>query len=282
MERVTDWLALWRELHEAQVRSWEADRSRASDDAWRGRARAFAAGIAQRWAGSDSTRDTIARWLDAHPGSTVLDIGAGTGAWAAFLAPHASRITAVEPSAAMVEVMRETLAAAGATNVEVVARPWPEAQVGPHDVALCAQAMYGFADFAAFVRSLERAARRHCFLVMRAPLMDAVMAEISNRVWGQPYDSPNFQIAFNALLQLGIFPDVVMEDTGPWEPWTSASLEDAVAEVKRRFGLPERGEHDAFLRELLGHRLTLVDGGYVWPPGVRSALVHWEVDRGRG
>jgi len=281
MERVTDWIALWRELHEAQVRGWKADRSRSGEDAWRDKARGFAAGVARRWSTPDSSRGTVAAWLDAHPGSTVLDVGAGTGAWAAFLAAHAAKVTAVESSPAMVEVMHETLAAARVANVEVVPAAWPDAAVGPHDVTLCSQAMYGFADFAAFVGSLERVTRRHCFLLMRAPVMDGIMAEVARRLWGHPYDSPNFQVGYNALLQLGIFPDVVMEDSGLWEPWTSASPEEAVAEAKRRFDLPEPSEHDAFLRDLMARRLTLVDGGYAWPRGVRSALVHWDVGTGR-
>ena len=284
MERVTDWIALWRELQEAQARGWRTDGARDPEDVWRDKARAFAAGVARRWSTPDSSRGTVAAWLDAHPGSSVVDVGAGTGAWAAFLAGHARRVTAVEPSPAMVEVMKETLAAARVTNVEVVAAPWPDAPVESHDVALCSQAMFGFADFPAFVRSLERVTRHHVFLVVRAPVMDGIMAEISQRVWGQPYDSPNFQVGYNALLQLGIFPDVVMEDTGLWEPWSSASPGEAVAEVKRRFGLAEPCEHDAFLHDLMERRLTAVDGRYEWPRGVRSALVHWDVaeQRARG
>lgn len=281
MQRPTDWTALWRELCEAQARSWQGGEKKDQEDVWREKARGFAEGIARRWSTPDSSRGTIAAWLDAHPGSTVVDVGAGTGAWAAFLAGHARRVTAVEPSPAMVEVMRETLAAAKAANVEVVQAPWPEAPVGPHDVALCSQAMFGFADLPAFVRSLERVASRHVFLVVRAPVKDGLMAEISRRVWGQPYDSPNYQVALNVLLELGIFPDVVMEDSGLWEPWSNESPEEAVAEAKRRFCLPTPSEHDAFLREVMTRRLTLVDGRWQWPRGVRSALVHWDVEKYR-
>lgn len=277
MKQVTDWIALWQELQEAQHRSRRSDGTGAEEDIWRDKARTFAAGVARRWSTPDSSRATVAAWLDAHPGSSVVDVGAGTGAWAAFLAGHARKVTAVESSPAMAEVMRETLAAARVTNVEVVLASWPDVPVGPHDVSLCAQAMYGFADFRAFVEGLVRVTRRHCFLLMRAPVVDGIMAEVSRRVWGHPYDSPNFQVGYNALLQLGILPDVVMEDTGLWDSWSSPSPDDAIAEVKRRFGLPEPSEHDGFLRDLMDRRLTHADGRYLWPRGVRSALVHWEV-----
>ena len=165
-------------------------------------------------------------------------------------------------------------------KAEIQRHLWPDAAVGPHDVTLCAHAMYGAADFAGFVRGLERVTRRHVFLLMRAPEPDGVMAEAARRVLGHPHDSPNFQVGYNALLQLGVFPDVVVEE-GRWEPWRHASLEEALAEVKRRLGLAAASPHDAFLAELLERRLARTDDGYVWPHGTRSALAHWDVERYR-
>lgn len=280
MTSATDWCALWRELCEAQARARAADASIDPADPWRHRARDFAVGVARRWSAPDSSRAAVATWLDAHPGASLLDIGAGSGAWAAFLSPHAAHITAVEPSAAMVAILRETLAAAGTANVTVVPRPWPDPETGPHDVTLCAHAMYGAADFPGFVRGLERVTRRHVFLLLRAPDPEGIMAEAARRVLGHPHDSPNFQVGYNALLELGIFPDVVMEE-GLWEPWRHASREEALAEVKRRLGLLGTDGHDAFLADLLERRLTPADGGYVWPRATRSALVHWDAERYR-
>jgi hypothetical protein len=106
------------------------------------------------------------------------------------------------------------------------------------------------------------------------------LAEAAMRVWGQPHDSPNFQVGYNAMLQMGLFSNVLMEDTGLWEPWTNSSLEEALAEVRRRLGLSdvEHSDHDEFPEDLLRRWLTWRDGQYVWPPGVQSALVYWEVE----
>ena len=52
------------------------------------------------------------------------------------------------------------------------------------------------------------------------------------------------------MLQMGLFANVLMEDTGLWGAWTHDSLEEAPAEVKRRLYLldVEGNEHDAFLQ----------------------------------
>jgi len=80
------------------------------------------------------------------------------------------------------------------------------------------------------------------------------------------------------MLQMGLCPNVLMEDTGLWDAWAHDSLEEALADVKRHLELPvdEHSEHDAFLRDLLHRQLIHQDGRYAWPPGVRSAMVYWE------
>jgi len=275
MQKAVDWLNIWRELSELQERAWKAGGAKAREDVWIKRARSFDLDVKRRWIKPDSSRNFVMAQLQANPGWNALDIGGGTGAWAVLMAKHARRVTVVEPSPAMIGVMRKNLSEARVRNVKVISEKWPEAQVSKHDLTLCANAMYGFADFAAFVRSIQKVTRRLCVLIMRAPVPKDLMSIAAMKIWGQPYDSPDFQVAYNALLQMGIFANVIMEDTGLWDPWTSSSLEEALAEVKRRLNLPQKSEHDGFLRKLLGRNLSVRNGRYIWPRGVRSALIYW-------
>jgi len=284
MQQVTDWITLWRELADMQLTAWEKPhrdpKPDLKDDAWVDRARQYDEGVKRRWAKPDSSRDLVVSLLKAHPEWTALDIGGGTGAWAVLMAQHARAVTVVEPSAAMREVLLENVAQQDLHNITVVAGKWPDAQVTPHDLVFCAHALYGMRDFTLLVRTLESVSRRLVVLLMRAPLPDGLMAQMATRVWGQPYDSPNFQVAYNALLQMGIFPNVHMEDSGLWRPWTNATLDEALAEVKRKLGLSGPSEHDAYIRDMLERNLTLQDGKYVWPRGVRSAMMYWDVTQG--
>jgi precorrin-6B methylase 2 len=272
-----DWVQLWRELAEVHMQMGRKTKAEQAEDAWRDKARSFDQNTKRRWAKPDSSRDFLLSRVEACPGSTVLDIGAGTGAWTVLLARHVRHVTAVEPSLAMIEVLRENLAAEGLSNVDIVQGHWPEVRVEPHDFSLCAHAMYGCADLPGFVQAMQAATRRTCCLVLRAPLTDSLMARASMHVWGHPYDSTNFQVAYNVLLQIGLFPNVLMENTGLWDPWVNASLEEALGDIKRRFGLQDSHEHDVFLLDLLHRELISQDGQYVWPRGVRSALAYWDI-----
>lgn len=279
MEKITDWSALWRELAEVKSHARKRDAgAEAVEDFWRAKARKFDEVVKNRWDKPDSSRAFILSQLDAD--STVLDIGAGTGAWAALLARCARRVTAVEMSPAMIELMRENLAREGVTNVAIIQAEWPDAPVEPHDFSLCAHAMYGCLDLPAFIARMVACTRRTCFLILRAPTLDSVRAEAAQHIWGHPFDSPNFSVAYNVLLQMGIYANVLMEDTGLWRPRTSASLQDALSDLERYLGLKGDSEHDEYLMELLQRRLAwdAGRGQYVWPREVRSALVYWAVN----
>jgi precorrin-6B methylase 2 len=281
VERVTDWFLLWKQLVDAHDRYWEIKKRKKQEnaDAWKDRARHFDKMVKKRWAKPDTSRDLLRSMLTANPGSTVIDIGAGTGAWAIFMARHAAQVTAVEPSDSMCAVMRERLAAENIANVTIIQAKWPDVDVEAHDFAFASHSMYGVADFRAFVEKMNQTARKRCFLLMRVLLAKAPMAEAAMRVWGQPYDSPNFQVAHNALMQMDIYPDVVMETEKGWVPWTNESLDDAFSDVKNRLNLEDDPTHDPFLRSLLEASLVEKDGRYVWPVGNRSGILHWRVSR---
>ena len=81
MEKITDWIALWRELVEIKARSRDGTSEEKQDvDVWCKKAAEFKEGVKRRWRRPDSSRDFILSKM--NPDATVLDIGAGTGAWA--------------------------------------------------------------------------------------------------------------------------------------------------------------------------------------------------------
>jgi len=277
MEKPTNWVKLWEDLSKMQDKAFLRKKETREDDFWKHKAKDFDTMVNKRWEKPDSSRDFLVKQLLDNPGSSLLDIGAGTGKWAVFAAPYASKVTALEPSLAMQDVLREKMEQQRITNINIVTGSWPEGEVAPHDYVLASHSMYGVKDFRAFVEKMILTAKKACILLMRAPFANAVMAVAARKVLGQPYDSPNFQIAYNILLGMDIYPDVVMEAHGTWPGWANDSFEEALGEIKNRLGLSENPEHDAFLADLLNHNLTLEQGKYVWPTGNRSALMYWEV-----
>ena len=277
MEKVTDWLLFWEQLVAAQDKFWHHKKEKKQKrDFWKDRARDFDKMVKKRWSVPDTSRNFVLSKLKTKEAPTIVDIGAGTGAWALLMSRHAAKVTAVEPSDAMCEVMEEKLAAENITNVEIVRENWQDVTLEPHDFTFASHSMYGVPDFKGFVEKMMQVSQTACFLLMRVLFSESVMAKAARHVWGQPYDSPNFQVAYNALMQMDIYPDVIMETEGAWDPWTHDTIEDALTEVKSRLGIDDKNTHDDFLQSLLERSLKEEDGKYVWPVGNRSGIVYWE------
>jgi len=278
MEKITDWNALWRELVAVKAHSRGKNRREGKEtDSWCRKASEFKESVKRRWEKPDSSRDFILSRM--KPDSTVLDIGAGTGAWTALIASRVKQVTAVEPSPSMIEVMRESLKEERIHNVDIVHGFWPDISVTSHDFSLCSHAMYGYPDLPAFIRRMVEYTKDTCFLLLRAPTLNGIRSEAARHIWGQPLDSPNFTIAYNILFQMGIYANVLMEDTGFWKPRTSASLEEAFHSMKKYLGLNENTDHDDYLNQILRRRLTFKNGHYIWPHEVRTALVYWQMGK---
>lgn len=104
------------------------------------------------------------------PGSRVVDVGAGTGAFTLPLARTAAEVVAVDPSSYHLEILGQKANALGLGNVRCLEALWgPEAAraAGPVDYAVAA---YSFIDpdLRGFLATMRAAASAGIFLVYRA------------------------------------------------------------------------------------------------------------------
>ena len=278
MESLTDYSQLWAQLSQLQEGAFARQRRDPKDDFWKDRAKAFEKMADKRWEKPDSSRDFLVSLLKETPGSTLLDIGAGTGKWAVFAAPHAKSVTAMEPSIPMREILEKKIQDQAIENIQIHTGRWPEDDTGEHDFVLASHSMYGEEDLPGFVEKMNQTARKGCLMVLRAPYRKSVMCRAAQQVLGQPYDSPNFQVALNVLHGMDIYPEIRMEAEVVWQSWKHPSLEEALADVKNRLDISDTTDHDAWLTQLLEEQLIPKDGEYIWPAGNRAALIYWEVD----
>ena len=61
--------------------------------------------------------------------------------------------------------------------------------------------------------------------------------------------------------------------------WTDETFDGAMGRAKRHLRLGESTAYDDTIRSVLNQRLTARDGQWVWPDGMRSALVWWSPPR---
>jgi len=141
-----------------------------------------------------------------RPGDSVLDIGAGAGAYAIPIARVASRVTAVEPSAVQCTRLQQNVENARLSNVTIVRSRWEDMQpsrVEPHDLVLAAFC-FQMHDIRTALDAMCRVARRSLVLIhadrhdLRETLMEVCGIE----------PGPNYKYIEAELRAMGQVPDV--------------------------------------------------------------------------
>jgi len=170
---------------------------------------------ADRYAASttatDSSRDPFLRRLQrvTNQTSTVIDVGAGTGRFALPLAAGVRQVTAVDPSPAMLAILRRDARRLGAKNLTTIRGRWEETSTAVADVVFSAFVLTLVPDARPFLMKLDAAARQHALLYLGSYCADAVLDPLWRHFHGAPrVPGPSYLDALAALRELGIEPEV--------------------------------------------------------------------------
>jgi SAM-dependent methyltransferase len=211
----------------------------------------------------------------AHSEESWLDVGAGGGRYALPLARVVRQVFAVEPSAAMIEVLRAGMREHGIRNVRVVQASWPMDDAPTAEVALLSHVGYDIADMGPFLEGLENSAGRLCVAVMG----ESAMTTVATLFWQDIHGEPRVRLpALPELLVLltsrGRLPEVRLVGR---QPPTFETREEALAMARRQLWLREGSRKDALLQRALADELEEHDGRFAfdWRP-TRVGIVSWE------
>lgn len=267
MSASTRWSQLVRARAEAAHRG---DRPPAGAS-WDGRATRFA----KRFAGTaarDPLLDRVRPCLDVT--TTLLDVGCGTGRFTLELAPAVAAVTAVDPSAAMLQHLRATADEKGITNVHCIQATWEEAEVDEADISICAHVLPFIEDADRFLEQLDRSSRKRVFVYMNA-LGSETPDPFWRRFHGQPLPpSPTYLDAADVLEELGIEPDVEIVELP--RVVRHATIEDAIDEYREGLALEDSEQVRRELLLLLQDWLVRDANGWRSPfAALPAAILSW-------
>ncbi|MCL0081967.1 class I SAM-dependent methyltransferase [Dehalococcoidia bacterium] len=215
--------------------------------------------------------DKVQRHLNKH--STVLDIGAGTGAFALPLARLVKTVTVVEPSVEMLTHLRRKM---DTTNIRIINKRWEDVdikEIGRHDMVLAAHSLYGTVDIETALKKMLSAAKTQVCLVIGVGPVD-FYADIWRRFRAEEYHPPpSFIHLYNVLYQLGIAANVEMVKVSRSQVYLN--IEQAVKCWQTRLDL--RPEREDELREYLLSCLEEKEGVLYRKEEGKSAIISVEL-----
>lgn len=188
----------------------------------------------------DRVQRTIAS-LPVTRDSRVLDIGAGPGVLALPLAPLVQEITAVEPGAGMVEVLKKHAEQDGIRNITCVQKTWEEVDPSrdlalPYDIVIASLSLT-MHDIREALRKMDAVSSGsvHIFWFADMPFWERMYADLLQPLHGKPYYSgPKADCLFGVLCQMGIYPDVTMLPMA--KEYRFGNREELMGFFTKRFG----------------------------------------------
>lgn len=200
-----DFAAAWQAFTDQRHRAARTD----EDD------RAMWAAFAEQYDERTRFSDGLQTYLESlvHPGDTVLDVGAGTGRMALPLARIVRRVTALDHSPAMLNVLRCKMIQQEISNIEIVETTWQQAEVMPHDVVIAIWSLYRQPDILTALRKLVDVTRRTLVIAdgdsgLRPP-HEMPHAALLDDIWGDGGSGiPNYLYFAGMLWQIGVRADV--------------------------------------------------------------------------
>jgi SAM-dependent methyltransferase len=208
-------------------------------------------------------------------GTTVVDVGAGTGRFTVALAPRVAAIVAVDPSAARLDLIRADAAELGLTNVDVVEGRWEDADVAPADVVFASYVLPVIDDAPAFVAKLDAVARRHVLVYLGAFTNDAIVDPLWRRFHGRPRrPGPSWLDAVAVLDEMGI--EATVEVVEVRNRTRFATVDEAVDDHLDLLALVDTPDHRDELARLLSQWLVRGRGGLRLPVAtLPAAVLRW-------
>jgi SAM-dependent methyltransferase len=208
----------------------------------------------------------------SRPDATWLDIGAGGGRYALPLALVSRAVTAVDPSAAMLEVLQQSMEQHGIANVTAQQLRWPEgADELTADFSLTAHVGYDIREINPFLDAVERATNELCVTMLMDRAPSGGFVRLWEQIHGEPRQTlPAMREFLHLLLARGAVPTVELYPR-EHRAWTE---DDLRSEARRRLWLAEGSEKDQRLQALISAELAAGVDNYQTPMAI--ALIAWQ------
>lgn len=247
---------------------------RTSQDFWDRRARGF-----HRATRDSATSEPLFHRVCEHLSGqdTLLDVGAGTGRFSLALAPFVSQVLAVEPNPTMLGYLQQELVEQKLDNITCIQSTWEEAPDDLEaDYVLCSHVLYPIRAIVPFVRKLQAATHKLCYLTLRATQLEEATAFLWQHFHHEErYLQPSYIHVLDVLFELGIYANVEIVRTPTSLRYPS--WEVAENELVEQLILPDTPEIRQELRELL-HGWLIEEEGELRPPQneILSAILSFQ------
>lgn len=159
----------------------------------------------------DEYHEKLIPKLILNENDSVIDLGSGEGAVTSLIAEKVDKVTAIDSSHMMLELLKQRCDHDDITNIDIVEMDIEDANVdtvGEYDVVISSRSLMGIYDIEDVLTNINKIAKKYVFLIVfgrKNWLLEKKFYESINKKYPDfaPYD-----YLFNILINLGIYPNI--------------------------------------------------------------------------
>ncbi|KZX15179.1 ubiquinone biosynthesis O-methyltransferase [Methanobrevibacter cuticularis] len=187
--------------------------------------------------------------------NTVIDLGSGEGAVTSLVAEKVAKVTALDSSEMMLELLRQRCEHDSIDNIDILEMEIEDANVksvGRYDVVLSSRSLMGIHDIKEVILNMNEIANKYVFLVVFGRNNWLLEKKFFDSIGKKYPDFAPYDYLFNLLISLGIYPNIENFDLVGNRKYDD--IEDAFIRMKWKSGKlteEEIGKIRPFLEENL-------------------------------
>lgn len=259
-----DWNALWN-------KSLQNLPKKNNPESWDNIASKF-----NEWMEKDDYPEKLLNRIELDSNDSVLDIGCGNGVITIPLAQKATKVTAMDISSKMLEILKKNAKNSGLNNINTYNRrieDVTEEDVGKHDVVVASRSLNGVSDIGKELEKINNVAKKSVYLTLWGADNRRFEREMAQLLGKESHRHPDYIYVYNILHDLGIYANVEMLESNTRNYYSN--VEEALDRLRWRIGDLNKDE-ESILREYLEKNMIKTpDGTITYSNGKADWVLIW-------
>ncbi|HOM95297.1 MAG: class I SAM-dependent methyltransferase [Candidatus Methanofastidiosa archaeon] len=220
-----------------------------------------------------------AKELNFDKNYSVLDIGAGPGVLAVPLARYVKKVTVVEPSQSMIDLLKKHIVEERLTNIEIFQSKWENfdtAKIEKHDIVIASYSLL-MQNIKESLLKMEDCSNKEVILYWFSGVTswEKLYMDLYQKIYGSNYTpSPKCNVIYNVLYDMGRSPNITVLK-GTSFPKIYDSIDQAISDLKLRLRISD-SKNDKYLAEYIETKFNKSNGKYIWDDDTVYVQIKWQ------
>lgn len=203
----------------------------------------------------DDYHDLLFSKLILNENDSLLDLGCGEGSITLPIAKQVRKVTGVDSSTKMLELLNKRAQEQNIKNVDTILKSLEDIsyeEIGDYDVVLASRSLNGIIPIEETLKTINEIANKYVFITLFGPENWKIEKEFNEYIGKENKPFPEYNYMFNILYNMGIYANIERLDIKAYREYNS--IEEAMDNGKFRLDLlndDEKAQLRKYLNEIL-------------------------------